>query len=156
MPWIAFLKSRAGGKLSDIEFLAIKEFGSKRVDVDDSLSSALTGEKDLAVATAASGKDMYLASASFSFAKSSATADDVFMRLYINGTQIEEITYQNLPQVPPGNNWQYEFKTKGVKVAATQIIKITKEQVTTNNINFESKLVLFEEATGATPQVTSI
>ena len=56
-PWIPFLFG-AKKRLSDIEYLSIKEFDGKRVDVDNSMSLNDTStETDLVTQTASSGKE---------------------------------------------------------------------------------------------------
>ena len=159
-PWIPFLKQKAGGKLSDIEFLAVKEFGSKRVDVDTetSVDNTVT-ETTIVTATAASGKDMYLGTASIAASVTTTAANlAIKWKLYINGT-VEEIINSNFPVSQVLGSAIFEFKSKGLKVAATEIIKITATHSistsTSQSIN-AGKLVLFEEATGETPQVASI
>lgn len=143
----AFIQRK--GKLSDIEFLAIKEFGSKRVDVDDQSTVATTTETDLATQTANTGRDMYLGGASVSTINNAAGTMTVEHRLYINGTAVQE----NTQLVATNAKMSTVFLTKGLKVAATQIIKITVKNSASNSSNCESELILWEEATGESPQV---
>ena len=161
-PWIPFLKERAGGKLSDIEFLAVKDFDGKLVK-NEGVKSA-TG--DLATLTASSGKDMYVARAKVSFTPSSigtgSGEGNAIVKLKINGTVVETARYSWSARSTSTSNFgaanfaeDYEFKNIGHKVAATQIIKL--EVVTlTGNTNAEGFVECFEETTGETPQVASI
>jgi len=92
-PWISFLQERKK-RLSDIEYLAIKEFGGKLVKNEGFLSATGT----LATLTAASGKDMYIARAKVVFYKNTAgstvsIADKV--ELQINGTAVETATFSH-------------------------------------------------------------
>ncbi len=149
-PWIPFLKDRGGKKLSDIEFLSIKEFDGKLRSIEGFISA--TG--DLATLTANTGKDMYLGRAKVTVWLNdiSQTAVDQTCELKINGTVVETFT--------TGLNTSllsrtYEFKNVGHKVAAAEIIKL---QVTTSDaqIDWEGFIECFEETTGETPQVASI
>jgi len=152
-PWILFLK---GGKkrLSDIEYLSIKDFDGKRVDVDDILSITTSStELDAATQTAGSGKDMYLAGANItSIITLQSQAFSIIFRLYVNGTVVETLEVEG---VALADEYSLTFLTKGVKVAATQIIKITAQQsgTTGRSSQHRSKLMLFEEATGESPQI---
>jgi len=154
---------KKGRKLSDIEFLAIKDYGtdgtdSKRVDANDTLTLAeSTLETDLVTQTANTGKDMYLGSASLTLADGGTNSNfQIICRLYVNGTEEERIVLQY--DTSTTQRWAWKFKTKGIKVAAAQIIKITAETIITannNDIDFTGKLVLWEEDTNATPQIPS-
>jgi hypothetical protein len=157
-PWIPYLQKRAGGKLSDIEFLSIKEFGSKRNDADNTVTiTNSTTETTVVTQTATSGKDMYLGDANCQFNQLVGRSTvEITLQLYVNGTVVETARFVTSDG---GDDGVYQFKTKGVKVAATQIIKITATQgsaVSTRIVTYAGKLVLFEESTGETPQVTSI
>jgi len=149
-PWIAFLRKRAGGRLSDIEFLAIKAFGGKLVKNEGFLSA--TG--DLATLTASSGKDMYLARAKVTFysrvSNPSSVGDKI--ELKVNGTVVETTGYSMLTNAIETS---YEFKNIGHKVAATQIIKLEVTVLATDT-DVEGFIECFEETTGETPQIPSI
>ncbi len=145
--WKAF---RPGGrKLSDIEYLSIKEFDGKLVQNDGVLTGA-TG--DLCTLTASSGKDMYLASASlwFSYASASGSSSPDFV-LYVNGVEIERAEPNSIG-APHRDLNLVEFKSKGFKVAAGQIIKIAAE-TDMGDVNASGELICFEETTGDTPAV---
>lgn len=160
-PWSFFVPALFGKKrkLSDIEYLSTKEFDNKRVDVDNTLTLNNTStETDLVTQTANAGKDMYLAGASIGgqAVTLSNPIGGVTYRLLANAVEIDRFRVEE-PQL--NEEWDYKFITKGVKVAAGQIIKITAKndtaginRITTHN----GKELLFEEATGATPQVPSI
>jgi len=148
-PWIAFLKNRGGGRLSDIEFLAIKDFGSKLVKNEGVLSA--TG--DLATLTASSGKDMYIARAKVTWFSNTASPSIIASEcvLKINGTIVET----SKVSLSANNSLIYEFKNIGHKVAATQIIKLEVISID-SEVDIEGFIECFEEATGETPQVSSI
>jgi len=145
-PWLVFLK-RSGKKLSDIEYLSIKEFDGKLVQNDGTRTT--TG--DLATLTAGSGKDMYLASA-----KIIVVDDDVnnvksaIITLDVNGVVLATAELGGTSETQ--GSFIYEFATKGFKVAATEIIKL---EVTANTgtADVYGELICFEEDTGASPAV---
>lgn len=138
-------------RLSDIEFLAKKEFDGKLRQNDGSLASSTTG--DLATLTASSGKDMYLAKAKISII-SNALANDLVgtVVLKINGV-IEETTKWRLGGgTEKGIEYfTYEFVNIGFKVAATEIIKL---EGTVNTLSqIEGVITCFEEDTGVDPTI---
>ena len=156
-PWIPFLKQKAGGKLSDIEFLSIKEFDGKLVQNDGSKTT--TG--DLATLTASSGKDMYVAKAKIVATLSSNPGAGYYnttVALKINGVTEETVVLSFARTSTSGdgqsNTLSYEFVNIGRKVAATEIIKL--EVTTINSLSVNGVLLCFEETTGETPQVASI
>ncbi len=138
--------------MSDIEFLAIKEFDGKRVDADGTVSIGTTVETDVVTVTAGGGNDMYLGEASFHADVTNGVAtSDLTARLYANGVEIETKIWRNLAT---GSNIELKFITKGEKVATGQIIKITIQASSgTMTITNFGKLVLFEETTGESPQI---
>jgi len=152
-PWIHALFGRKK-RLSDIEYLAIKEFDGKLRSDEGFLSAA----GDLATLTATAGKDMYIARAQVTFFQNTGTAnpaaaDEVVLKL--NGVIIET-TKQTIGQrtnvgfVNATN--VYEFKNIGQKVAATQIIKL--EVITLDaDTDVEGFIECFEETTGDSPAV---
>jgi len=145
-PWIHAL-FRRGGRLSDIEYLSIKEFDGKLVQND----STRTTTGDLATLTASSGKDMYLAIARVDVGTTDNTVDDTLVRLLINGTVIEAVRFE---LDGDGIGWSsFTFASKGFKVAATQIIKLEVINIGTNHL-VEGTLICFEEATGESPQIS--
>jgi len=152
-PWIPFLFG-AKKRLSDIEFLSIKDFDGKRVDADGAVTiTNTTTETDVVTVTAGSGKDMYLAGAVCTmFVSDEAAAHDDVARLVVNATPVEIIATAD-PGVP--GKHEFNFITKGVKVAATQIIKLTFANGTGSSYETQvkGKLLLFEEATGDSPQI---
>lgn len=157
LPLILF-KVRGGGDMGDILDLAIKEFEGKRVDADANVTvTNTTTETDLVTQTANTGKDMYIGIASFNSSIANfTTSNTVIARLFANGVNIEEFIFRATAQ---NEDFEYEFKTKGINVLAGQIIKITIQHsnataanVTQNN----GKLVLWEEDTGASPQIPTI
>ena len=153
-PWSMFLFSQRK-RLSDIEFLAIKENDGKLKKNEGFLSATGT----LATLTAASGKDMYIASAKVTFYTNStspnaAIADKV--ELHINGTNVEtavsSMLDENATDAAGVYTWTYEFKNIGHKVLATQVIKL--EVITLDSeTDVEGYIECFEEATNVSPQV---
>ena len=145
-PWISFLKEGGKKRLSDIEYLAIKEFDGK---LRNAKGANRTTTGDLATLTANSGKDMYLAVAKASCDFSGNGSATLVLK--VNGTiegtwRVETMTNATL------ENPHYEFALKGVKVAATQIIKL---EVTVADVDLaiSGELVCFEETTGESPQI---
>ena len=145
-PWIPFL---SGGKkrLSDIEFLAIKEFDGKLKQSDGSIFA--TG--DVATITASSGKDMYLARAKITISSTSTAGTSSTVVLKVNGTVVGT-TVARLDDTSNGT-YVYEFASSGLKVAATEIIKIEVTIYGTNQ-TISGELICFEETTGESPQIT--
>ena len=148
-PWLVHLVGK-GRRLSDIEYLAIKEFDGKLVKNEGFLSATGT----LATLTASAGKDMYIARAKVIFylnalSAASSVADKV--ELQINGTAVETASHSILTASGLAV-FEYEFKNIGHKVAATQVIKL--EVITLDaDIDVEGFVECFEEATGASPAI---
>lgn len=157
-PFITFTGVKGGKrKLSDIEFMSIKEFGGKLRYVQGQVTTTTT----LCTITANTGKDMYLAKAHVTLAMSStgATASNVQAKLYLNGTLVEQTrasftTYNSRYDGAGGGNsaLEYDFKNVGRKVSAGQIIKI--EATCPTNTVVSGTLVCFEETTGSSPKIT--
>ena len=146
----------AGGIISDIMFLAKKEFDGKLKTAEGTLSVA----GDLATLTASSGKDMYLAKAYVSATTENAdTAAEVSVTIelkvngVIKGTWRAQITDRKLTnESRASSSVNYQFAMTGIKVAATQIIKLEVIQVGAL-IEANGELVCFEETTGETPVI---
>jgi len=154
-PWIPFLFGRRK-RLSDIEFLSIKEFDGKLVTDE----GGRTTVGDIATLTANSGKDLYLAKAKVSiFFQTTDNIPRTFtIDLKVNGVTKATWTHEALNSVQAGSerttdlNGQYEFPIIGLKVAATQIIKL--ELITIDTAGgVEGQLICFEETTGESPQI---
>ena len=149
-PWIHALWSR-GKRLSDIEYLSIKDHDGKRVDADATVTITNTTELDVVTKTASSGKDMWLGGASISWSRTvTAGTPRVVFQLYINGAVDERADFVDTAL---GKHGEYKFLIKGIKVAATQIIKITVDQTSSVSTLVDGKLILFEETTGESPQI---
>ena len=138
--------------LSDIEFLMKKEFDSKLRTAEGTLS--VTG--DLATLTANSGKDMYLAKAKVSArSETTNTSNDVaIVELKVNGAvKATWVCQLNVTSSGAGTtNPSYEFVVSGLKVAATEIIKL--EVISLNaNVEVSGELVVVEETTGESPVI---
>ena len=143
----AFLQRK--GKVSDIEYLAIKDFGGKRVDVTDNQSSSTSTEIDMATQTASGSHDMFFGGGNFRMRNTTANNAQGLVKLKINGTTVEqrEIT------ITSGSQFTYEFISKGHKVATGEVIKITITAGHTGLTDYTSNLVLWEELTGDSPAV---
>jgi len=145
-PW-AFYQRGKKKRLSDIEFLAKKEFDSKLRQND---VAAKTSTGDGATLTANTGKDMYLAKAKVTMQDTSvAFAGTVTVVLKIN-----TVTVSTTHAGGTGTGQEtivYEFATAGFKVAAGEIIKI--ETTALSNFKVSSELICFEEDTGDTPVI---
>ena len=130
--------------LSDIEFLAKKEFDGKLVE-DEGALAGITGT--LATLTASTGKDMYFAVATITM-EGGPNNGSLKIELQVNGVVKETF----LGETFEGNTNQYEFISKGYKVTATQIIKL--EAITVDaQVNVEGMLICFEETVGETPVI---
>lgn len=142
----AFIQRR--GKLSDIEFLAIKEFGGKLRQNDN--VRATTG--DGATLTANTGKDMYLAYAQATcYATTPTSAAFATVTLNINGVVYETWNWQSGPNTA-GAKIEGSFKfSVGYKVATTQIIKL--EVTSDTNATVSTAIQCFEEDTSGSPQI---
>ena len=153
-PWIPFLSPRGGRKLSDIEYLAIKEFGSKLVENTDVQNDGGTGM--CATLTAASGKDLYLASAKVSIRFDTASTIIVGeITLLQNSTVVDRFYFSGSADGGQGGTTgelQHEFTWKGGKVAATEKFEI---DVVASNADFDIQgtLVGIQEATGESPAI---
>ena len=142
MPDIGALKFKLGG---DLAFVSKKEFDGKLV-VNEGVRTA-TGT--LATLTASSGKDFYLAGAQLSWVKTSATGAFLLkVELQVNGVVKETFVSQGDTTehyYPP-----YHFMQKGIKVIATQVIKLEVVTIGTTT-TVEGSLSCFEEDTGGDP-----
>jgi len=151
-PWIPFLIS-GKKRLSDIEFLAIKDFDGK-LRQDDGV---VTTSGDVATLTATAGKDMYLAKAAIttSFTVGSAGTKTLNVELKLNGVTVETYTreYGSTGAQQGDSADNYEFINIGQKVAATQIIKLEVTGNTGSLFNTTGTIVCFEETTGESPQI---
>jgi len=144
-PWIHALFGRKK-RLSDIEYLAIKEFDGKMVKN----GSIRTTTGDIATLTASSGKDMYLAKAVIVADGVGTSLDTIRVDLKINGTTEEIFSGEMISGqgVVP-----FHFGLTGVKVAATEIIKLELITIDSNAIAVAGMIECFEETTGESPQV---
>jgi len=161
-PWVSFVFSGAVALLKpeeedvgDIEYLATKEFDGKLRENAGTLSAAGT----LATLTATSGKDMYLAKAKVILHRLNVNqnAENADVDLVINGlVQETAILTTNQPATGGGGTGTtiYEFILSGVKVAATQIIKLELNSITAN-VDIEGIITVFEEDTGTTPRLAA-
>lgn len=151
----SILATGGASTLSDIMFLAKKEFDGKLKKNEGFLSAA----GDLATLTASSGKDLYIARAKCVFYSNTgvlanATADSVVLK--INGVIIETATISWAADAGNGRDgviaWSYSFENIGHKVAATQVIKL--EVITLDaDTDVEGFIECWEETTGVDPSI---
>ena len=150
-PWIHALFGRRK-RLSDIEYLSIKEFDSKLVTNTGQQADGGTG--NAATLTASSGKDLYLAKAQATVRTDTATTIILAeITLVVNGVIKDRWEYSNTTSTTSGQTSQpHDFAVQGVKVAATQTIIL---DVVASNVDFDitGTLVGFEETTGESPAV---
>ncbi len=136
----------AAEDMSDIQYLAIKEFEGK-VRTDENTINNVTGVT--ATLTANVGKDMYLAKASITLSSNSANSDnDVTGALRVNGVDIEPF---KLTIVPENQSKTFKFSTVGLMVPAGQVIDINIALIEFVQIN--AFLECWEEDTGESPQI---
>ena len=138
--------------LSDIEFLAKKEFDGKLKTNEGTLS--VTG--DLATLTASAGKDLYLAKAKVSVRlEANAVTEFSIVELKVNGVikATWGVSLYGINIASAGSSSQnHEFVVSGLKVAATQVIKLEAVLVGPNT-EVNGELVCFEEPTGGDPTI---
>ena len=148
-PWLVFLK-RSGKKLSNIEYLAIKEFGGKLVKNAGTKLDGTTG--DLATLTASAGKDMYLAKAHAHVRLDAASGLILFeVQLKVNGAVEDDWIGSAAVSSEGPTIYHYDFNI-GYKVAATEIIKL--EVITSDaDLDFSGSIQCIEEDTNASPAV---
>jgi len=152
-PWLVFLK-RAGKRLSDIEYLAIKEFDSKLVTNTGQQADGGTG--NAAILTASGGKDLYLARAKV-IARIDVVSNIILGEVTLVANSVIkdrwEFSAHHSTQVAGSIlTLEHEFAVQGIKVAATQTIVI---DVVSSDADYDitGTLVGFEEDTGASPAV---
>ena len=89
--------------MGDIDYLSIKKFDGKRVDVNTQTTILNTStETDIVTATANTGKDMYLASAKLNFQMAtSGPLFEIVYKLYIKKPKYTIISHME--------NFKYEF-----------------------------------------------
>ena len=152
-PWIQLLQEQEKKRLSDIEFLAKKEFDGKLVRNEGTKSAVGT----LCTLTASSGKDMYIARAKCIFHANTAIGFEEVankVELQLNGIVFETAIISMEFGSGGGSVGaiEYDFKNIGGKVAATQVIKL--EVITmTGSVDVEGFVECFEETTGASPVI---
>ena len=152
------LQNPIGGvtTLSDIMFLAVKEYNGGGTSKLKHNEGQRTAAGDIATVTASSGKDMYIARAGFTAAVEAInkSAIDQEVVLKVNGNVVETARFSLGFDSSAGGTptFQYEFRNIGHKVAATQIIKI--ESITqSSDVTIEGFVECFEEDTGTTPAI---
>lgn len=158
-PWISYLEvlQQLLGyhqEMGDIEYLSKKEFDGKLVQ-DDGILTASTG--DLATLTASTGKELYLAKAKVNAALLNGTANDrtFTVILVVNGTTMG--TWKGFFRFDTSDGGatsmdNFEFGLQGIKVAATEIVKLEVTESETD-VQIDGELVGFEEDTGTDPTI---
>ena len=150
---ILFNKLHGKKRLSDIEYLAIKEFGSK-LRQNDGEQDGSSG--DLATLTANTGKDMYIANAHANASMNTGASNPsgtITVVLKINAVIVDTVKFvfrlDSGSIVPTFQRWDFPF---GFKVSAGQVIKI---EVTTGDaqVYCAGSLTCFEEDTGVSPAI---
>ena len=152
-PWLHSLWQR-GRRLSDIEYLSIKEFDGKLVTNTDEQADGGTG--NTATLTASGGKDLYLVKA-----KVTVKIDIITnliqgeITLVANSVIKDRWEFSGFHSTSSAGSMltlDHEFAVQGIKVAATQTIVL---DVVSSNADFDimGTLVGFEEATGASPAI---
>jgi len=137
--------------LSDIMFLAKKEFDGKLRKDQGILST--TG--NLAILTANTDKDMYIARAKVTFynnTNTSAIVNEVALK--INNVIVESTDYSSVFTVPGGGvvALVYEFKNIGHKVAAGETIRLDVISLDAE-VDVAGFIECWEENTGETPVI---
>jgi len=150
-PWLQSLW-KAGKRLSDIEYLAIKEFDSKLVHNEGALTSTGT----LCTLEASSGKDLYLASATVyvKIDQVQTQASVGTIELQADGTVIEtaSIGTESGTGGAFGIGYQIHFAGKGIKVVAGKALRLECTVLGTD-ISLEGTIYAFEETTGDSPAI---
>ena len=157
-PWIQFIwlsnkliMEDDSDSLSDIQFLAVKEFEGKLRQAD----GTVTATGDVASLTANTGKDMYLASAKCNVKDDqSVNGASCTVVLKVNAVIVD--TYHFLtPAVSSSTGYaalatNYDFPV-GFKVDAGQIIKI--EVTAESSCSINAEIQCFEETDGVSPRL---
>ena len=146
-PWLVTLW-KSGRRLSDIEYLAIKEFGGKLVE-NTVTSQSATG--DGATLTASSGKDMYLAYAKCVIANKSNLDRNAIVALIVNTVTKDtfDISSHNAGDAAGDNTLTHIFPV-GFKVAAAEVIKLEVTAIGAT-MDITTTIQCIEETTGASP-----
>ena len=143
--------------MSDIEFLAKKEFDGKLVTNTGQQADGGTG--NAAILTASSGKDLYLAKASVTLRMDAVSTSFLLpeVTLVANGVVKDRVEATALANSSSGpdlavNALKYEFTVQGIKVATTEtiVIDVVSSDV---DIDITGTLVGFEETTGDDPTI---
>lgn len=153
-PWIHALWKR-GRRLSDIEYLAVKEFGGKLKHNEGALAAATTGT--LATLTVTNGQDGYIAQAQINVLGVNGTAGSYKAELQAeqsNGVFTVVDTFVIQRQVTNETiNEHYQFKNIGHKIVGDGNTLVFRIEVITAGagLSSEGNISMFEETTGDTP-----
>ncbi len=166
-PWLVHLVGK-GRRLSDIEYLAIKEFDSK---LFTEISSEFTTNAVQITRTIANGKDFYLAKASLypvvntvvaainGGAGTTAVNRRADVEIKYDGTVIDVLTHDQETgqddanhQGAAGASGKYETTMAGKKLVGDGVKKLELTSTNTSG-TFRCSVVGFEETSGASPAV---
>jgi len=147
-PWLVTLW-KSGRRLSDIEYLAIKDFDGKLVENTDTNRST-TG--DGATLTASSGKDMYLAYAKVVCKNAGNIDNSATVVLKVN-TVIKDTFdwFSHVATNASGETMDEHIFPVGFKVAATEVIKLEVTVISATSVDITTTIQCIEETTGASP-----
>ena len=137
--------------LSDILFMAVKEFGGKKVQADGTQTT--TG--DLCSLTTGAGKDLYLAKAKINGYTNNTTSNVPFQVVLKVNDNIFETFDGNLAGDSSSEgdfNFDYEFGSLSNKITAGQIIKLEVISIGTN-ITVNGKFEGWQEDPGTYPSI---
>jgi len=156
MSWFCVVKSiiQRKKKLSDIEFLSIKEFNGDLKTDEDTRSSVGTG----AFVTAGTGKDLYLAKAKCTITtRSDNFSGDAVVQLQANGvlkaTHSEAVAASQASVPSDAGTGIYEFVISGIKVTTGQTIRLEVTTVSNAKVEINTEIICFETVTGESPAV---
>ncbi len=153
-PWIHALWKR-GKRLSDIEYLAVKEFGGKLKHNEGALAAATTGT--LATLTVTNGQDGYLAQAQIAVHSSTGVAGSYKAELQAeqsNGvfTIVDTFVIQR-SSTNAVTQATYQFRNIGHKIVGDGNTLVFRIEVITAGagLSAEGNISAFEETTGDSP-----
>jgi hypothetical protein len=164
---VLFNKSGKKRKVSDIEFLAIKEFEGKLVNLNSTSNETTTGVK--LTRTPASGKTFYLAYVQvtpIANPQSGTSTDfECVVAIKFNGTIVDTISYTASFEIAAGEGPGYgvsgaslKSNQVGISMDGDAIKKVEVEITTLQGTGLECRLSLlgWEENTADSPQIPSI
>lgn len=142
--------------MSDIQFLAIKEFDGKRTDIIQAATNISSSSVETTIAShiANTGKDAYFVNnVQISLTKSAGNSFSTTLRLHINNV-LYDSRFKSF--MNSGETVIITFPTNNIKFEAGQEFKITAQHDNggvLREINYISNAILFEEDVGNSPQI---